>query len=251
MCWGEYSTHWCVCDSELLRLRCIAEVSNPSFCVVCPLSVVYWTWAHGVRLFHWSSNDSIHPHTPASLKLPWSSPGAWPQPCPRNSSPCGWALGWLSASATSTIKFPSWKRKRCHFWQWSPYVLILEQPFSHFDTHIVAQSCPCKTGTNTHALSTTLGSRDREMTAISKVYSASQCLSPQRITVTLKNLQSRNRRSVSILGCFAVHHSFKTLWLNMHIMLLFFCISGFFSLGECSVNLQALEPVGIQIYCLW
>lgn len=46
----------------------------------------------------------------------------------------------------------------------SPYVLILEQFFFCFDTYIVAWCCPCKTGTNTHALSTTMG--DGEMTAI-------------------------------------------------------------------------------------
>lgn len=122
------------------------------------------------------------PRTSPSLKLPWCSPGAWPQPCPRNSSPCRWALSWLSASTTSAIKFPFERHKRCHFWQWSPYVLILEQLFSHCDTHIVAQCCPCKTGTNTQALNTNLGGRDRKMTAISKVYTASQCLSPQGIT---------------------------------------------------------------------
>lgn len=132
--------------------------------------------------FYWSSNDSTpsansNTHTHTLLQF-WISPGTWPQPCPRNSSPCGWAFSWLSASTTSAIQLPSWKHNCCHFWQWSPYVLILELPFSHFDTHFVTWCCPCKTGTSTHSPSTTMGGKDRGMTAISKVYPACWCLIP-------------------------------------------------------------------------
>ena len=148
-----------------------------------PLSVVNWTRVHDVRLFHWSSYDSIHPHSPPSLKLSWSSHGAWPQPCPRSSSPPRVAP-WRVVTILN-IQHPASILGA----QVLPLLAVISICFSHFDTHIVSWCSPCKTGTNTHAFTTTMGGRDR----IWQLYI--QSLNSQPLSDSTENHQVTSRNS--------------------------------------------------------
>lgn len=132
----------------------------------------------GSRVFTSSTDPAMTASTP-KLKFCWSSLGALPKPCPKYNNPV--------VRHSAGCQFPqhgpsSFYLIRANAANSGSDLHMLEQLSSHFDIYVVAQCCPFKTGKNTHGLNTALGGRDREMTAISNIYPASQCLSPQRIT---------------------------------------------------------------------
>lgn len=123
-----------------MYVSCIVEVSSPSF---CPLSALCLNlgllYLPPLLIQQWQHP----PSTPSSLVHLWKSLVDWPWPWPKNSSPWGSKLNWLSTPTTSTIKFLSLKCKFCHFWQWF-FIILLIVSCCDFTVQLRAHGCPCK-----------------------------------------------------------------------------------------------------------
>lgn len=171
----------CVCGC--FCLSCNTEVSSSSFCALfewspecCELNRS--SWCPPLPLIQlWQHPPPQPSKSEAILELPWCLAAAVPQEQQPHAG--GPLAGCHHPQHPAAILGA----------QVLPLLAVISICFSHVDTQIVFWCCPCKTGTNTHAFTTTMGGRDR----IWQLYI--QSLNSQPLSDSTENPQVTSRNS--------------------------------------------------------
>lgn len=171
--------------------------------------------------------------TPTPLQV-WSFPRAplapGRNPAPGTAAPVGGrsAACQLPQHPPSTIQLSSRKHKCCHFWQWSPYVKILEQPFSHSDTHIAADFALVRLAQTDMPSVPPWEAKKERWQLYPKFTLQATVWFHREWPSDLKKPQSRQKRSEPVSGYVKVLHNLQTLFWNTRIMLKFLSCLFFF-----------------------